>query len=182
MTPIILLVGNAGSGKDTIAGFIQQDFNAQPIAHADPMKRLAAQVFGFDSNTLWGPSSARNAEIPQSSEYDFWYDAGVKLNSRATEAWVDEVFVGSRHSSAAIMTALRYWLNSTKTASYEAGKLLTARYTLQTLGTEFGRKMGKNVWTDYTLRASFDLLSGGIRYDRERASSPTPVSRGQTGW
>ena len=38
--------------------------------------------------------------------------------------------------------------------------------------------MGKNVWTDYTLRASFDLLSGGLRYDREQGLIPDSSVQG----
>jgi hypothetical protein len=82
--PIIMLSGQAGSGKDTVAHFLVKNHGAVSIAQADPMKRLAMKLFGFSEETLWGPSERRNDE-PQRlllPELD---------TPRYARSWVDEV-------------------------------------------------------------------------------------------
>lgn len=49
----VLIVGAAGAGKDTLAGWIQEDFGARPIGFADPL-RLFLRV-------LLGPGKHREA-------------------------------------------------------------------------------------------------------------------------
>lgn len=164
-SPIILLTGTAGSGKDTIAGFMAKNHKAQQIAHADPMKRLCRYVFGFSEHTLWGPSSARNA--PQSgylSQYA-WEVAGDNLSSHEARSWLEDVFQGSGYDLPHLQSELRTWYYNAYDQTFKANKPFTARFALQTLGTEFGRNLGKNIWSDYTIRAAFNLLSGGYRYD-----------------
>ena len=58
---IIGLVGLAGSGKDTVGGFLVQDHDFMRIALADPLKRFAREVYDFSEEQLWGPSQFRNA-------------------------------------------------------------------------------------------------------------------------
>jgi hypothetical protein len=64
-TPIVMLTGPAGSGKDTVASFLVKNHGAVAIAQADPMKRLAMQLFEFPEETLWGRASG--ATIARSS-------------------------------------------------------------------------------------------------------------------
>lgn len=44
------------------------------------------------------------------------------------------------------------------------GSLLTPRYALQTLGTEWGRDCYPDLWIDYALRVASGLLAGGWAY------------------
>jgi len=48
---------------------------------------------------------------------------------------------------------------------FETGEYLTARYALQTLGTEWGRHCYDNVWVDYAIRMAKRLMEGGGYYD-----------------
>ena len=64
-TPIIIVSGKAGSGKDTVAAYIADKYNGVCIAQADPMKRFVKNLMGFSDNQLWGPSEARNTRVPQ---------------------------------------------------------------------------------------------------------------------
>ena len=59
---IIGLTGNppAGSGKDTVADYLVKEYGFCKVALADPLKRICADVFGWDAETLWGPSENRN--------------------------------------------------------------------------------------------------------------------------
>jgi hypothetical protein len=58
---LIGICGKAGSGKDTIADILVRDHGLAKIALADPLKRIALDVFAFTFEQLWGPSAMRNA-------------------------------------------------------------------------------------------------------------------------
>lgn len=57
---IIAISGQAGSGKDTCADIIVNDFNFCKIALADPIKRFCKEIFNFSEQQLWGDSKYRN--------------------------------------------------------------------------------------------------------------------------
>ncbi len=58
---IIGLSGVAGSGKDTVADFLVQHHCFEKISIASPMKKICQELFGWDDDRLYGPSSLRNA-------------------------------------------------------------------------------------------------------------------------
>lgn len=60
----ILVAGRAGSGKSTVANHLAASRGYAIASLADPMKRFAADVFGWDGDRLWGPSELRNAVDP----------------------------------------------------------------------------------------------------------------------
>ncbi len=90
---LIGLVGKAGSGKDSAAAMIP---GARRFSFADPLKEFCRDVFGWDRETLWGPSELRNKPDPRYVRPD--------------------------------------------------GTLLTPRYALQQLGTQWGRDCCPDVW------------------------------------
>lgn len=91
---IVLLVGNAGSGKDTVGRILERIYAAPNIAFADPIKALASIVFDFTSLDLYGPSSARNAEIKVD-----WDRAAHSVRSDGL-VWVDTDSLGDRAGRA----------------------------------------------------------------------------------
>ena len=101
---LIGIAGAAGAGKDAVADFLVQDHGFVRVALADPLKRFAADVWGFTGAQLWGPSERRGEPPP-----------GL------------------------------------------AGP--TAREALQTLGTEYGRRLDPDVWVRYLLRVVRALQS-----------------------
>lgn len=153
--PIIMLSGPAGSGKDTVADFLVKNHGAVKIAQADPMKRLAARLFGFSEETLWGPSGRRNdCMSPQVTKYE-------ELQ-KIMLPWVDEVlpWLNSEDQESAVQK-LHYWYEH-----FFNGDPTTARRVLQTLGTEWGRAFSKNMWIDLALRNARALLEGGCAHSR----------------
>jgi len=71
---IIGLLGQAGSGKDTVADFLVRDHSFVKVALADPLKRICRDVFDFTDEQLWGPSEKRNApdkRYPRPRGYSF---------------------------------------------------------------------------------------------------------------
>ncbi len=57
---LIGICGKSNAGKDTAADVLVKDFGYVKVALADPMKRACAEWFGWDEQTLWGPSEMRN--------------------------------------------------------------------------------------------------------------------------
>jgi hypothetical protein len=164
---IIGIAGAAGSGKDTVSGFISQYSNAISIAQADPMKRFARNVFDFTEQQLWGPSECRNAP---DDRYDddsrFWDFAADKLRDLGL-TWVKEVLPDATSPEQfAAVTALNLWFNNMRNHHWVEKRQLTPRYMLQTIGTEWGRQFSSDMWNACALRAARTLLVGGHDYDR----------------
>lgn len=170
--PLLGIGGRAKSGKDTVGGLIAERMDGVCIAQADPMKRLAAQVFDFSSETLWGPSEARNAvddRYSGSTGAAAFNKALDILESETTADWgrelleLSEVGVGRLDD---LMSRLRIWGRHLAAHHLQTGKPFTARYALQTLGTEVGRNFSKNIWTYYTRGISRQLLEGDCFYNK----------------
>lgn len=177
MLPEILAYGEAGSGKDTFGAFLVSQYNAVTLAMADPMKRFAKRLCGFDDNQLWGPSSERNKLDPRFdmvdgkpvtiSEYarievDLGFSAGGPAGWVID--WVTEVVDRDADVGTAVME-LQAWWRYTKMQAQALGGL-SPRTVLQTLGTEWGRKINLSLWINNARRTQRKLLSGGYRYDR----------------
>lgn len=167
MTPIILLSGKAGSGKDTAGEYIANRYNGITIGQADPMKRFAMDVFGFDYQQLWGPSDLRNAVDHRytgpnrENEWDTAYEA-LEFHS---QEWLADVLpphllIDIDHYQLTLVQWFRELQFSGK------GDNLTPRVTLQTLGTNWGRDLDRNVWVDYANKTSNALLGGDFGYTR----------------
>lgn len=64
---LIGLHGGIGVGKDTFADIAKELLSNRgvwTVGYADPIKRIAQQLYGFSAHDLWGPSSARAAISP----------------------------------------------------------------------------------------------------------------------
>jgi len=166
-SPYLIIVGEAGSGKDTVAGFLEKNHGYQAIAQADPMKRFAKEVFGFTEHQLWGPSEARNAEDPRFNVKivgNAWGPARKVLeDQRRVVNCLPEVF---NLAPEEYFRKLKNWFNTLETYFYELGLTLTPRAMLQTFGTEFGRDWDLDLWSHITIKAAKLLVRGGYTYNR----------------
>lgn len=189
-TPIGIIVGAAGAGKDTVAQLIAKHVNSALVAQADPLKRLGHKAFGFSERQLWGPSSARNAWDEDFATTKGWDETAARLFRQGqAKTWLD-MYARSPHKLTALMN---WYLDLAKAHGFQldphdAGDLedgrrfsptidqlfpetekppLTPRHMLQTLGTEFGRQnLAPDVWSKVAISDAFALLGGGYLYDR----------------
>jgi len=169
--PLMILVGKAGVGKDTIAGFLAKR-GGICIAQADPLKRFAYQVLGMSEHQLWGPSEARNAPDPRPRRR-ILLDADLESSRKR---WLMDIgLVGSdgRVDPSAV-DALDYWERTFLWSNEDLDKPLTPRHVLQTLGTEFGRSLNPSIWVDYAADTAVKLLETQRAYDRKSGVTLIP--------
>lgn len=131
---IIGLLGKAGSGKDTIADMFAEHGYVK-IAFADPIKRYCMDAFDFSEEQLWGPSEKRSEPDPR-----------YRIRDKDCVGNLQEIT--SRH-----VTELE------DQRIFGVGPYLTPRDALQKIGTEGGRAAYDDVWVDYTIRKSKELLN-----------------------
>lgn len=185
--PYILICGGAGSGKDTLGGMLASALDGVCVAQADPMKQLAKLVFEFTDDQLWGPSESRNAPDPRFDTAPAWDRARLRLGDFGT-TWLYTVLP---EKGLGAFAALSEWFfEVARVHGFELSKWpgegvvptveslfpdfkkrsLTARYVLQTLGTEFGRQQDPRMWNRYAFTQGDLLLAGGYSYDREHGA------------
>lgn len=163
--PLIIVVGSAGSGKDTVASMIAKNYGGVVLAQADIMKRFARDAFGFTEAQLWGPSDNRNAIDTRFLDAGHCSDVGYRLEAwDVGDEWLQEIQDGSFDADDA-RVSLSHWgydILDRDTLIKDGG--LTPRKCLQTLGTEFGRRLSKEVWTTYARKVAIKLLGGNCTY------------------
>ena len=65
MARLIVLSGDAGAGKDAVARLLVEQHGWRLHSLAGPMKRFAADMFGFSDEQLYGASKFRNEPDPR---------------------------------------------------------------------------------------------------------------------
>lgn len=161
---IVGLLGQAGSGKDTVADFMVKHHGFVKVAFADPLKRICQDVFGFTDEQLWGPSEKRNAPDPR------WPRGAERYREAAESAFKNgkaraELVGEDWKSDAAVQ---EYFIDALE---YACEGWLTPRHALQQLGSEWGRSCSPDVWVRYALSVHRRLQNGDGIYDFRRGFS-----------
>lgn len=166
---IIGLAGVAGSGKDTVAGYIEQHTPTaiSLISFATPIKEFARKVFDWAPEVVYGPSELRNAIDPRGHDHEYIRACSLRLQTEQ-----DTLFATIREAFPEMETyfmamSLADWFQNLNWSA------LSARHVLQTLGTEWGRdKVHKDVWARIGVtraRTSYGVISviTDCRFDNE---------------
>lgn len=156
--PILMLVGQAGSGKDTVANYLVNKYKAISIAQADPIKRLSKYLFEFTEEQLWGPSEFRNISDNRDKEELRKSVLNRLLNNK--------VLAISGDIGLSFTVPLHFKLLQNCIKDIFSKPNLTPRYALQILGTEWGRSIKRDIWVNYAKRSALKLLSGEYTYDK----------------
>lgn len=117
------------------------------ISFADPIKRVAAELFNFDTDRLWGPSALRNEA-----------DTRYLREEQPRHDWEEQSNGGWKCARCG---------SGEKDAGPTCRVYLSPRHFLQFFGTEVGRNCYRDVWVDYALRTAAKLSEGGWTYRSE---------------
>lgn len=162
MRPIIGISGHLGSGKDTAADYLVENYGCVKQPLAKPIKEFAKKVFHFTDEQLYGPSDYRNELDPRFVEYDKERDTD--------DAWMAAFYRLEKYgpyfclalfetkSNKAFMD-LKHWLQNLA----EKHPQISPRIVLQSLGTEWGRTIDNDVWVKYAIRKANALIEAGHR-------------------
>jgi hypothetical protein len=155
---LLTVNGEADNGKDYVADWCAREFDLVKIALADPMKRFCRHLFGFPAENLWGPSDKRNELVDAAP---LWNTAFTQLHTlhQFTAAVVPEELGPDVRAKA--FAGIQTWFTNLRKQYPEK---ISARITLQTLGTEWGRDIHPDLWIDYLFGVQLPLLAQGYLY------------------
>ena len=149
MTRVIMLAGEAGSGKGAVASIIKEVHpTAKEWALADPFKWFAARVFDFTHHQLYGPSDARNALDPRYPPWSWDRGAGdwsvtAQRYAHQRVGFAADLTRWSRVIMQTAVSALDEWWSWV----WNYNLHLTPRHVLQTLGSDMGRNLlSQDIW------------------------------------
>lgn len=169
MSVIIALSGQANSGKSTIAEIIKEKVvGSEIISLSDPIKQLAAYLFGFSNEQLWGASSSRS--IPSIIAWDT-FEKNVTSHD-FLDGWL-ATYVTPYHNDGHDWSHMFFcmWATYFKGKEYvkSTREGLTPRVVLQSLGTEFGRRIQEDLWIKIALKSDVKkvIIVPDIRFVNE---------------
>lgn len=132
MSICIGLCGRAGTGKDTVASYLADNYGFVQVAFADPIKRLIRDIFSIPPELLWGESSFRETSCPID-----WVQAQSRL-------YLIKPFLAEFEPE--LFSSFIDWFFDLK-KKVENGTFVTPRYLLKELGTGFGRtQVSEDIW------------------------------------
>lgn len=154
---LLAISGLAGTGKDTVADILTKG-SLVKVALADPLKRIVRDVYDFSEEQLWGPSFKRNEPDLRYPRPHSWREIPDLPKGPDPRPLVKCACCGIKQND-----------DSTWDGSEEGLRkcYLTPRYSLQTLGTEWGRDNFPDTWVCYTIRIHDKLQEGGHVYDQK---------------
>lgn len=153
---IVGVSGQAGSGKDTVANYLCEEYGFVKVALADPIKRFGYYVFHFSYDQLWGPSNQRNAVDKRYYRESAWNEAQARLEAFGKQYVTDVLGDDDPAAVSKAYSSLVHWFFWLRD---DYNDNLSPRIMLQTLGTEWGREaINRDVWLNYLLRTSRTLL------------------------
>jgi hypothetical protein len=153
---LLAISGLAGTGKDSVADILAKG-NMVKCALADPLKRIVRDIFDFTDEQLWGPSYKRNEpdkRYPRAHTFKQGIRAWIFNCACCGFEWTDQVAIKPPQC------------------------FLTPRYSLQLLGTEYGRHCYPDIWVNYAIRMHDRLQEGGCYYDQKSGMRYTTMLEG----
>ena len=145
---IIAVCGLAGSGKDTACDYLVRDHGFMKTSFAAPLKEMAKIAFGFTDEQLYGPSSKREEEDTRYPFSGTCPSCGMVCTDYTDEPEENPLPEGHWYECVQCQTSYK--------------KFVTPRLALQTLGTEWGRRLTPNLWASAAVNRI--LLAGHDRW------------------
>lgn len=162
---IIGLAGVSRAGKDTVARILKPH-GWGSIGFADALKQIAARIFDYPEDVLFGDPSGRDArdrycEGRQTDRHLAFYRAGLLFSD--PPSWFRESsLLGEQRARKRLFEVMEALFSDEATPP-------TPRRALQLLGTEWGRSLREDLWV-WALMANVDKVGQGWSYHRLRGA------------
>lgn len=130
---IISIGGFAGSGKDTACNYLVEKYGFKKTSYAAPLKQMVKIAFGFTDEQLYGPSSKREEQDERYPTPGICTLCGQQCRD----------FDAQGPSENDLPEGYR-WRCQKCRVNYP--RFVNARFALQSLGTEWGRRLHKHIW------------------------------------
>lgn len=163
---IIALSGYSRAGKDTAADGLVAKLRGVKVALADPVKRIAREVFDFSMEQLWGPSENRDAldrRYPRS--HGPWSPLDLEPDAPSPTFLRGEPVLRWRCDCCGLVV-LTQGADVPDQEVVSAPCFLTPRHALRTLGDEWGRGCYRETWAQHALRTAQQILVHGRGYEQ----------------
>jgi hypothetical protein len=168
-------MGNARTGKDTLAEHLAKTRGFVRIGLADHLKRYCQDVFQFTDAQVWGDEKEK--PDPRYIHMKRGALGALKMSSwRAPDGSFDFTDTGWAGKEQLFEKSSDEYGNVPNPVE---DTYLTPRYAMQRLGTEWGRDCSDSIWFDIGMRTARKLLEGGYTYTAKEGLRPAWDAFGQ---
>lgn len=92
MALVVALVGEAGSGKDSISNVLTQQFDFKRLAFADPLKKACQEVFGLSDSQLQNRDEKEKVDpFWHRSPREMFQQVGTLMKTVDQDIWVSSL-------------------------------------------------------------------------------------------
>lgn len=167
---VLGLFGQLGSGKSTAARLLVEQHGFVERSFATPLKRLVGQLFDLPDATLYGPSDARNVVDARGTSPEYWRGVRARIVDLAPELCALFARAPSKIARGRVLIHLLDVVEGLETH----GASFSPRVALQQLGTEWGRALWQDVWTEACRRevetsGAARVVLSDVRFPNEAA-------------
>lgn len=171
---VLGFMGESGSGKDLCSQWVVDNKDFVKVSFADPIKRFCRTVFGFSEEQLWGEPESRAVKIipgnPNSTPSSSFANANAQYWDYArrdmeihVHDWINTLALTTEEKANYISWVDDWFEECKKRAEYGT---ISARITLQLLGTEYGRHFKDTIWLDTLYERTASWIKEGFGYNR----------------
>lgn len=164
-TNIVAICGQKGSGKDTVADILRKRYDFVSVAFADPFKRLLMELFQLKEEVLWGSTAIKEKPLrelvdPEMDE-TFWIGVHSRMDVNADR--INDLFSDGKTAWCPdAIPSLVLFLRDFKRKNPDE---LTLRHVMQQIGSQWGRRLWKDVWCYHACR-TVEHMAKGHSYTR----------------
>ena len=112
MKQCILLTGNAGTGKDTVAAYLVSKYGYKKLAFADALKKVSIILFNLPNDVEYYNNRKRKEKKIKNCKYsprEMWQILGEQMrNVFYQEIWIDNVLSKCNNIDKIVISDCRY--------------------------------------------------------------------------
>lgn len=152
---------SAGAGKDEVAKVLAARHGYVIVSFADPIKRIAMDLYQFSFEQLWG-SKKEEPDPRYPREHGPFVKQHVGAEAAQAAGWSgSDIYV----CACCGAEADEDWQSRDLFMPKDTPPcFLTPRWACRAIGTEMGRMLYSDTWVDYAIRVAKELFASSCQY------------------